>query len=456
MDDVKYLMLPRIDETPKTTKHHPWYKERLRTKFISKATNKEKLLDAKQWTFVKDGLDDFRDGKPPPQNEVLIKPAKGPAPNVKNKEWSFKQSVVPQSQRFNVQQRCYSKVLPMVESKKERIDQLIYGLTQHPLALYPHIEESLPTDLFEEIVDILDPEMAMANSSFNGESEMNLMKSHSALTSISSKTRENSSKSNDLKKSSELIASPQESYDTEDDENSGFKNTYKWLLRKEEAKEKSKGADHEDLKAQAIDKHIKHVTEDFCNWISGLGGENNIDPVTLTSLFASGHETKPALSVPIHVVELTNIPPELRHSANVSSLNEKMSRKNIPDNDDDKLHGKPKNRYGAWYLSKELWKIMPSDQKLIDPKFLVDKDQEEANKKTEEMNAKICPLHGTKSFKEFVQYKKPSRHPKMIAELDDWEKQQAIKAALLEAARLKELKEQQEKSASARTHNKSS
>jgi hypothetical protein len=48
--------------------------------------------------------------------------------------------------------------------------------------------------LFEEIVDILDPEMAMANSSFNGESEMNLMKSHSALTSISSKTRENSSK----------------------------------------------------------------------------------------------------------------------------------------------------------------------------------------------------------------------------------------------------------------------
>jgi hypothetical protein len=40
---------------------------------LSKATNKEKLLDAKQWTFVKDGLDDFRDGKPPSQSECLIK-----------------------------------------------------------------------------------------------------------------------------------------------------------------------------------------------------------------------------------------------------------------------------------------------------------------------------------------------------------------------------------------------
>ncbi len=34
-------------------------------------------------------------------------------------------------------------------------------------------------------------------------------------------------------------------------------------------------------------------------------------------MFASGYDTKPALSVPIHVVELTNIPPELRPSAYV-------------------------------------------------------------------------------------------------------------------------------------------
>ena len=60
------------------------------------------------------------------------------------------------------------------------------------------------------------------------------------------------------------------------------------------------------------------MTKDFCDWVASLGGEsNNIEESTITSLFASGYETKPALSVPIHVVELTNVPPELRVSASV-------------------------------------------------------------------------------------------------------------------------------------------
>jgi len=49
--------------------------------------------------------------------------------------------------------------------------------------------------------------------------------------------------------------------------------------------------------------------------VKSLGGEHNIDPPTLTSLFASGYDTKPPLSVPINIVELTNIPPELRATA---------------------------------------------------------------------------------------------------------------------------------------------
>ena len=61
------------------------------------------------------------------------------------------------------------------------------------------------------------------------------------------------------------------------------------------------------------------MTKDFCDWVASLGGEsNNVEESTITSLFASGYETKPALSVPIHVVELTNVPPELRMSATVS------------------------------------------------------------------------------------------------------------------------------------------
>ena len=77
------------------------------------------------------------------------------------------------------------------------------------------------------------------------------------------------------------------------------------------------------------EEHIKNVTKEFCDWVAGLGGDsNNIEESTITSLFASGYETKPALSVPIHVVELTNVPPELRMSATVPQ--QQQQSKNLP------------------------------------------------------------------------------------------------------------------------------
>ena len=52
------------------------YKERLHTRYIKSLNPKEtsKLLNAKNWSFIKDGLDDFRDGYPPPvkEDEVFL------------------------------------------------------------------------------------------------------------------------------------------------------------------------------------------------------------------------------------------------------------------------------------------------------------------------------------------------------------------------------------------------
>lgn len=76
MNEIKYVMLPRIEDKSKTIKPQPWYKERLREKYITKNTNsstKEKIFDPKQWVFIKDGLDDFRDGLPPPHEDLIIK-----------------------------------------------------------------------------------------------------------------------------------------------------------------------------------------------------------------------------------------------------------------------------------------------------------------------------------------------------------------------------------------------
>ena len=51
------------------------YRERIKNKYLSNKKDglKSQVLDAKQWVFVKDGLDDFRDGMPPPHEDILIK-----------------------------------------------------------------------------------------------------------------------------------------------------------------------------------------------------------------------------------------------------------------------------------------------------------------------------------------------------------------------------------------------
>lgn len=79
-NDLKYVMLPRIEEKPKIIKQQPWYKERLKEKYLSSSkstssatASKEKILNPRDWVFIKDGLDDFRDGLPPSHDDVLIK-----------------------------------------------------------------------------------------------------------------------------------------------------------------------------------------------------------------------------------------------------------------------------------------------------------------------------------------------------------------------------------------------
>lgn len=53
------------------------YKERLHAKYTKPINSKDwkPRLSSSSWTFIKDGLDDFRDGKPPLINngDVLIK-----------------------------------------------------------------------------------------------------------------------------------------------------------------------------------------------------------------------------------------------------------------------------------------------------------------------------------------------------------------------------------------------
>ncbi|XP_033743608.1 protein FAM47E-like [Pecten maximus] len=424
MAERKYDLALVNTLTDKKVRLHPWYKERLQTKHIKslKPADTSKCLMGKDWLFLKDGLDDFRDGLPPPvQGDVFIKGSKGPGPNVKHSSENAKVVKQPAVRnRFSKHQICYSRLTPLQQQRRDHIDEIEYGLTQHPLALYPHLEESVNPELFEDIVDILDPEM-------NLDSEVGSLEDYDDEEEETQKSDDEEDKSPEA----DLDKAP------ETDENV-VRNPYRWLPRKEEKekKDKKKSTDRGGQGSPSRGEHIQKVTKEFCDWVASLGGEeNNIEESTITSLFASGYETKPALSVPIHVVELTNVPQDLRSTA--PGAQTQQTNKNIPPPEIKKENwsytGKyepswVKFKYGSWYLDPKTWKMRNFTDPLMDPKEIKDKEMSEAKKRSKELNQEISISHGAKAFTEFMN-RRDDRKPEFLVEVEDIQQKAAEEEA---------------------------
>ncbi|XP_057314198.1 protein FAM47A-like [Hydractinia symbiolongicarpus] len=398
MAEKKYELVlgPRRDSSLKI-RHQPWYRERLNTKYDHKPP-----LIASSWTFLKDGLDDFRDGKPPPMETVIIKGTKGITPNLFGSDTFIgKKSKQRLYKGAKKEDAVFSKCLPNQEKRKQKVQLAEDYLLNHPLALYPHIEDSVPPDLFEDIVDLLDPSLALAADDFEEEDVIipNTFKRDERLPSI---------------KSNSTMSSPRE---TCSDYNIAMKERRKNCrkLNKKIAEEEANKEDKSRSCRKKTQPHltkIEGVTKDFCNWVRDLGGTtNNIEEATINNLFASGYDTKPTLSVPVHVVELTNVPPELRADGHMLDL----------DNDDVLKSQKETSytpkcvnmKYGAWYLNPKTWKIQPFNQPLQDPKEIESKQISEAKKNSKELDQVLSNLHGAKSFRSFIE-KKGVRNPEFL------------------------------------------
>jgi hypothetical protein len=310
MAEKKYKLLvhPRRDSTKKI-KPQPWYKERLRTKYNKPLLLKDRTsaLDASAWTFVKDGMDDFRDGFPPLNNGlVLLQGQKGIKINVSGSN-SFDQGLRKQriKPRLTKEELIYSRTVPAHKKRVENVNALEHNLLSHPLALYPHIEESLPSDTFDKLVTLLDPGLTITDDIEN-EEKINLSTLPTCQETLKiEKNHTNTSNENEDRDSP--TAAEFENV-LKDPKYKGLHQTQEEISREEQTKENRRR-----FEAQQADNKIDQVTKEFCDWVKDLGGDtNNIEESTVNSLFASGYDTKPTLSVPIRVVELTNVPPELR------------------------------------------------------------------------------------------------------------------------------------------------
>lgn len=395
MAEKKYDLLlgPRRNSNSKIT-HQPWYLERLNTKYERKPP-----LVASSWTFIKDGLDDFRDGKPPIiDSSIIIKGNKGIKPSLFGSN-SFddhkpKQRIKKDLNRKDI---VYSKCAPNQQKRKDRVAFVERNLLNHPLALYPHIENAVPPGLFEDIIDLLDPSLALNDDIQYPEEDP-----PTHPTPISTVEQH-------LESKEDLDYLPREAC-------SGYN---KAMKSKRVQTNKNISVVEEEANTKAGRKvnppqatKIENVTNEFCGWVRDLGGDrNNIEEATINNLFASGYDTKPTLSVPVHVVELTNVPPELRADAHLSSIDD-----NPLQDDTEKKAYTPswvKVKYGAWYLDPKSWKVRQANEPLEDPKEVEGKLLSESRKKSKELDKVLSSLHGAKSFRTFIETR-GARNPEFL------------------------------------------
>lgn len=79
---------------------------------------------------------------------MFFQGSKGPGPNLTGSSENIspvKQPAV--RNRFSKHQICYSRSTPLQQNRRDHIDEIEYSLVLHPLALYPHLEESVPPEV---------------------------------------------------------------------------------------------------------------------------------------------------------------------------------------------------------------------------------------------------------------------------------------------------------------------
>ncbi|XP_061438937.1 protein FAM47E [Rhineura floridana] len=373
------------------------YKEKLPSKcFQERITNKERFsdaLNAQRWRFLKSGLDDFRNGYPPPSDNIIIRGKQGPVPIILHYKKTDASQIVPYTAR-ELQTRSeviYSKLSAAQRAKKDYIAQTERCLTQHPLALFPHLEESVPPKLFHDVVRLLDPEMHLARDS-----------PEYSKTEVIPPTIQYQLHQYEIK--------PEKGYSsTTLPWVTKSKNPYTWFSKKEVAERESAA---KIAYIPPLDENVKRVTKEFCEWVSSMGGEKyNIDEATIMKLFDTRYESKAKSSAPMKIVQLYNVPAELKECLGSIPVlrTKKSSVKRTP--------SEPKwekIKYGAWYLHPKKWKKKKVSDQEETPECM--RSYLNLRKKTTQKEEEKRPLHGTYAFEQFLE-KKGYRKPEFLLQM---------------------------------------
>uniref|UniRef100_K7FQ51 Uncharacterized protein n=1 Tax=Pelodiscus sinensis TaxID=13735 RepID=K7FQ51_PELSI len=337
-------------------------------------------LNSQRWRFLKNGLDDFRSGVPAPSDNIIIRGPKGPLPIVLPNN-APDASCGAQQKAGKIFARQF-RLSPLQKARQDHIAKTEYCLSQHPLVLYPHLKESISPELFEEVVAILDPEIKCRISWRTGQDD----------------STGSCEPSMPLKHSS---CSVYRGVGTVPTLLTGSSKGSPW------------GYEEEVMKP-----HLELLLTLPCprplRENHGGGESYNIEEDTIMRLFDAGYVTKPTLAKTVEVVEINNVPLELKQCLEFS-LSPKVlfllgfhREFSVPTG----LYQPKweKFRYGAWYLDPKTWRKLKANEPLEDPKVAGRGEAEDTEKQPSSEETDAVQLHGTHAFNEFLEkkgYRKP-------------------------------------------------
>ncbi|CAF4025597.1 unnamed protein product [Adineta steineri] len=455
-NDLKYVLLPTVDDRRRSPKFQPWYRERIRMKYPCN-------INTKNWKFVKDGLDDFRDGLPPSHDDIMLQPEKGLGPVLISDHRRVKSSVARVQSRFSDHQMYYSREIPAAEKRRRTIDKYISHLLEHPVAFFEHFSRMLSPEIYERVTKLFEAELLRFDvdehkSSVDEEKDSNdeliqteindnepidelsndlTTKVHIDVNTQVTESSENKVKVSKIGRNGVVYDEAGNQWSADEYEKKQ-KNPYRWFIEKQRQKQRAKGPSQDEQAAAAMEVRLRSVSEQFCAWLYDLSAEatTDIDPAVVRNLFSTAYDTKPSLNVPIKVIEMTRVPVELREGvqdtmipeseqphatlaelrmAASSAKSREMARALIDDEPRTQ-----KYRYGAWYLPKNLWHRTLITEELLDPKVLKAEREDVTRQREEQINARLAPLHGVNAFRDYLQDKNVRRLPKLITDVEQY------------------------------------
>ncbi|CAM4538240.1 unnamed protein product [Leuciscus chuanchicus] len=272
----------------------PWFKERLKTKYLRDLRQKQQLsgaLDSRKWRFLSPGLDDFRDGYPTVNKELFTQCKSGPSPAIFGMPNHHACSTKFPQKRLSKTQACYSKQNPQSQAQCEFIDAVEHKLKQHPLALYPHLESGLTPELFDQVLSVLDPDMCVKEelSITSPTKKMEHLEENRAECEFS--TPETIKPSINIKSQKEKCTDARP------------RNPYKWQRLKRTLGVKDDQMASVKLLHSVSQDDKQMITKLFYEWIASLGGEiSDLTESTILDLFKSDYEKKPSMTLPINKI----------------------------------------------------------------------------------------------------------------------------------------------------------